>query len=647
MGNRSLYLNTTSVEEAWHRYEEALSAKIERQTEDIQVENSLGRITAGAVYARCCSPLYNSAAMDGIAVIAENTRGASERRPKSLYAGKDYITVDTGDPIKPPYDAVIMAEELLVAEDAEQSQESQETVQILASVPAWNHVRPIGEDIVEGELLLFARHTIRPVDIGAMLSGGIVKVSVLKRPRVGIIPTGTEMIEPGEVPKEGNIIDSNTRMFTAMVQEYGGIPKRYAIVGDDLARIRQAVQKAVRENELVLVSAGSSAGTEDYTVQVLRELGKVIVHGVAMKPGKPVILAMVQDKPVIGLPGYPVSAYLAFENFVRPVLGLFTGVQQKTGNGVEAVLSKRLVSSLKHREYVRVKVGKVGGNYVAAPLARGAGAAMSLVRGDGFCVIEKNQEGYEAGERVRVELYKGREEIEHTTVAIGSHDLILDVISDLMPLLHPGHFLSSTHVGSLGGLMALRRGEAHLAPTHLLDEETGTYNISYIRKLFPDREMALIKGVTRIQGIMVKKGNPLQIKGIEDLSRCRYVNRQRGAGTRVLLDYLLKKAGIDPDTIQGYDTEAATHMAAAARVKEGGVDAGMGIQSAANAMQLDFIEVGEEEYDFVLEKKSLANPEIQWFLEILKSPQFKGRVSALGGYGFRDIGKIIMVPTVK
>lgn len=639
MEERNLYLKTTSVEEAQCKYIAALSGKIKKQAEEIQVEDSLGRITANAVYAKYCSPLYNSAAMDGIAVAAENTRGASERQPQILYAGKDYITVDTGDPVKPPFDAVIMAENILEARELREPLETEQAVEIIASVPAWNNIRPIGEDIVEGEMLLFGQHKIRPIDIGALLSGGIDKVSVFRKPKVGIIPTGTELIEPGIEPEDGDIIDSNTRMFAAMVQEYGGVPRRYPIVMDDFESIRKAVTRAVQENELVLVSAGSSAGTQDYTVHVLRELGEVMIHGVAMKPGKPVILSIVKDKPVIGLPGYPVSAYLAFENFVKPLLSLFTGEQYKTGNAVEAVLSKRLVSSLKHREYVRVKVGKVGNTYVAAPLARGAGAAMSLVRGDGFCVIEKNLEGYEAGERVRVELYKDMEEIEHTTVAIGSHDLILDIISDLMPFLHPGHFLSGTHVGSMGGLMALRRGEAHLAPSHLLDEETGDYNISYVKKIFPDREMALIKGVTRTQGIMVKKGNPLNIQGVEDLVRCRYVNRQRGAGTRVLLDYLLKKKGIDPNTISGYDTEAATHMAVAARVKEGGVDAGMGILSAANAMHLDFIEVGEEEYDFVLEKKNVKLHEIQMFLDVLKSPQFKERISTLGGYGIRNIGK--------
>ncbi|MEG0722565.1 MAG: substrate-binding domain-containing protein, partial [Lachnospiraceae bacterium] len=376
-------------------------------------------------------------------------------------------------------------------------------------------------------------------------------------------------------------------------------------------------------------------------VHILREMGQVLIHGVAIKPGKPVILAMVHHKPVIGLPGYPVSAYIDFENFVKPVMGLYTGESHGAGNQVRAVLSKRLISSLKHKEYVRVKVGKVGDKLVASPLARGAGAAMSLVRADGFCVIEQNSEGYEAGEQVSVELYRSIEEIAHTVVAIGSHDLILDVLADMLPLQSTGVFLSSTHVGSMGGLMALQRKEAHLAPIHLLDEESGVYNETYLKQLFPNQTMVLIKGVRRIQGIMVQQGNPLNIQGIKDLPGCRYVNRQRGAGTRLLFDYQLKKMGIKPEAIDGYEKEAATHMAVAALIQGNGADAGMGIYSAAKAMGLDFIAVGEEEYDFAMEKDSLEIPEIKAFLQVLGSEAFRKRVEELKGYDCRESGRIL------
>lgn len=634
MKKRNLYLNNTPVEEALTAYMQALSGLISPKAETVPVTESLNRITTKAVYAKYCSPLYNAAAMDGIAVEAERTKGASEREPMVLKPGEGFTVVDTGDPIRTPNDAVIMAEDLMELSDG--------SVKIVEAATPWQHVRPVGEDIVAGEMLIPSRHRIRPIDIGVLLSGGITHLEVVKKPSVAIFPTGTEIVEPGEEPKDGDIIESNSRMFEAMVKEHGGNPKRFSPIADDYELLKKSISEAVDEFDCVIVNAGSSAGTEDYTVHVLRELGEVLIHGVAIKPGKPVILALVRGKPVIGLPGYPVSAYIGFENFVIPVLNQMTGWMTKKAPLVNAVISKRLVSSLKHSEYVRVKVGKVGDKLVASPLARGAGAAMSLVRADGFCIIPQNSEGVEAGEQVLVELYRNLEEIDQTVVAIGSHDLILDVISDLMPASSPGNYLSSTHVGSLGGLMALKRGEAHLAPTHLLDEDTGEYNIPILKRLF-NEPMALIKGVDRIQGIMVKKGNPLGIKGVEDLVNARYVNRQRGAGTRVLFDYKLKQAEIDPAEIRGYDREAATHMAVAAAIASDSADAGMGIQSAAQAMNLDFIEVGPEEYDFAVPVRFLELPHVQKFLEVLKSKEFAERLAELGGYSLRQTGKILYV----
>lgn len=629
---RNLYLTTIPVEEAKKIYLTALGDDIKPRSEVISVTDALGRVTAEAVYAKFSSPLYNSAAMDGIAVISSRTNWASESSPVLLTPKEDYVIVDTGDPIRKPYDAVIMAEDI---------QETPDGVLIRSSAPAWQHVRPIGEDIISGEMILTGYHRIRPIDIGVLLSGGVTKIPVFAQPRVGIIPTGSEIVEPYDDPKEGEIIESNSRMFEAMVRENGGIPKRYDIVKDDKDEIRESVLKALSENDIVIVNAGSSAGTEDYTVHILRELGEVFVHGVAMKPGKPVILGRACGKPIIGIPGYPVSAYLAMENFVYPLLASFTGQKESEGRTIEAVLSRRLVSSLKHREYVRVRVGRVGGRYVCSPLARGAGAAMSMVRADGFCIIPQEKEGYEAGETVTVNLFGTTEELDKTLVCIGSHDLLLDIISDLMSGEPGGVRLSSTHVGSLGGLMALRRGEAHLTPSHLLDEKTGVYNESYIRTLFPGEKMVLVKAVRRIQGFIVAKGNPLGITGIEDLTRVQYVNRQRGAGTRVLLDYMLSRAGIPKEAVRGYDAEAATHMAVAAQVAGGEADCGMGVYSAAHAMGLDFIPVGEEEYDFVMRKDSLEMPEVKCFLKLLGSEAFRKKLDELGGYALEDLVRIV------
>ena len=632
--NRNLYLTTIPVEEAKETYLKAIQDDILPRPEKIRVTDALGRITAEAVYARFSSPLYNSAAMDGIAVISARTGWASESSPVLLKPEQDYRVVDTGDPIRKPYDAVIMAEDL---------QETPDGILIRSSVPAWQHVRPIGEDITAGEMILTGHHRIRPIDIGVLLSGGVTEISVFRQPRVGIIPTGTEIVEPNDNPAEGDIIESNSRMFEAMILENGGIPRRYDIVRDDRCAIRESVQKALNENDIVIVNAGSSAGTEDYTVHVLRELGEVFVHGVAMKPGKPVILGRACHKPVVGIPGYPVSAYLAMETFVYPLLGALTDQKDPETSTVQAVLTRRLVSSLKHREYVRVRVGRVGGRYVCAPLARGAGAAMSMVRADGFCVIPQEKEGYEAGETVSVSLLGTAEEINHTLVCIGSHDLLLDIISDLMSGEADGVRLSSTHIGSLGGLMALRRGEAHITPSHLLDEKTGIYNESYIRSMFPGENMVLIKAVRRIQGFIVAPGNPLGISSVEDLTRVRFVNRQRGAGTRVLLDFKLSQAGIAKEDVDGYETEAATHMAVAAQVAGGEADCGMGVYSAAHAMGLDFIPAGEEEYDFVMRQESLEMPEVRCFLRLLESEAFRNKLDELGGYILESPVRIISI----
>lgn len=631
---RNLYLKTIPVEEAREKYMARIEEITEIKYENIPVVQSLGRITASAIYARYSSPLFNASAMDGIAVKAEDTAEASETNPVIL-PEDSYLVVDTGDPVHFPWDAVIMAEDIV---------ETEEGVKIIASAAPWQHIRPVGEDIVAGEMILPGSHRIRAIDIGVLLSAGITRIDVVRRPEVAIFPTGTEIIEPEQDPEDGDIIESNSRMFENMVTDAGGIGHRFPPIPDDYEQIKSKISDAADSFDMVIVNAGSSAGTEDYTVHVLEELGEVIVHGVSIKPGKPVILAVVRGKPVIGLPGYPVSAYIGFENFVVPVLQMMGKRREKSMENLEAHISRRLVSSLKHKEYVRVKVGKVDDKFVASPLARGAGAAMSLVRADGFCVIEQNSEGVEAGEKVQIELYRSRDEIENTIVVIGSHDLILDVMADMLAENYNNVFVSSTHVGSMGGLMALKRGEAHMAPVHLLDENTGEYNTTYIRKMFKE-PMALIKGVHRVQGIMVKKGNPLGINSLEDIAdgNVRYVNRQRGAGTRVLLDYKLKCLKLKPEQINGYDREMATHMAVAAAVASDGADAGMGVLSAARSMGLYFIPVGGEEYDFAIPRRYLSLPQIKAFLEVLISDEFSKRLEELGGYSTEDAGRIIVI----
>ncbi len=632
MAERNLYLKAVSPEEASEKYGRILeeAGYFTETAERISTYDAAGRIIFSSVYANCCSPLYNSAAMDGIAVTASETEGAREERPLALQKGH-YMQVDTGDPVTAPFDAVIMAEDINELEDG--------SVEIYASVPVWQHVRPVGEDIAAGEMVLPKGHRVRAVDIGALLASGHPEVDVVKRRSVGILPTGTEIVPSGTETKTGDIIDSNTGMVAGLVGEAGGLARRYGIVQDDRKMLRERIAATLRENDLVVVIAGSSAGREDYTASVLGEMGEVVVHGVSVKPGKPVILAVAEGKPVIGLPGYPVSAYLAFRMFVEPLISSRETGEEKT----EAVLSKRIVSSLQYREFVRMRAGTVGGRVIASPMQRGAGALMSLVRADGYCIIPQKSEGFEAGETVELHLLRPRSEIEKTLISVGSHDMIMDEIGEILSRKFPGLSLSSAHVGSMAGLLALKRGETTVAPTHLLDGKTGVYNVAVLKELFPEGGVVLVKGVERIQGIMVKKGNPLGINGVESLRGKRYVNRQKGAGTRVLLDYLLKEKGISPKELVGYEREAATHMAVAAAVDRGDVDAGMGIRAAADAMGLDFIQVRPEEYDFALREKDLEDPKVKAFLAVLTSAEFLARLDAMGGYACPKTGTVIRI----
>jgi len=409
MTNRNLRLDNDPVEEALAKYLSALTKAAKPEAaqcftpkfDEVPTEESLGRVTSKAVYARFNSPHYNGAAMDGIAVKASSTTGASESSPVTLKPGKDFIPVNTGNPVNEPYDAVIMAEDLIHV-DGEQS------VKITQSASVMQHIRPVGENFRAGDMLIAEKHKIRPIDIGVLVSGGIDRVQVYARPKVAIFPTGSEIIDlsqlnKNETPKEGAIIESNSRMYEAQVRQAGGEPFRFAPVPDDYELLKNAIRQAAQDYDVVIINAGSSAGTEDYTVNALRGIGEVIVHGVAMKPGKPVILAIVNNKPVIGTPGYPVSAYISFETFIIPVLSILTGCEIKPRQKINAVLSKQISSSVDRREYVRVKLENANGKLTAFPLARHSGVAMSLVQADGFCVIDQGCAGYDEGEIVVIE----------------------------------------------------------------------------------------------------------------------------------------------------------------------------------------------------------------------------------------------------
>ena len=627
MGN--IYLENADITEAVGKYLEIIDEAMSLVgTESIPVQESLGRVLSQPAFAKTSSPNYNSAAMDGIAVISESTKGASENNPLTLTAVRDFQEINTGYPINEPYDAVIMIEDIVYPGGDKSKALIKEAVSI------WQHVRAIGEDIVAGEMLLPQHHQMRPMDIGAALAAGLDKIKVYEKVRVGIMPTGNEIIEPGR-PLEGTeIYDSNSYTFKAICQEMGALAERIPPIADDPESLKEGLLELLDKNHIVLVNAGSSAGSKDFTASLIREMGQVFYHGLSIKPGKPTVLGMIKGKPVIGIPGFPGSAFLVFEEIVAPVIRKLQRLARSPSVYTEATLSRRIVSSLKYREYIRVKLGRVEEKLIATPLPRGAGMTTTLVRADGLLVIPKNSEGLEAGEKVEVVMTKDMNAIDKTLVSIGSHDMVMDFIGSLMEAGPEGIHMSSAHVGSMGGIMALKKGEAHIAPIHLLDEETGVYNQSYVKQYLGD-DFTIIKGINREQGLMVLPGNPKGINSLKDIAdkNLTFVNRQRGSGTRMLADYLLKKEGLSEGDIKGYDREMTTHMAVAAAVKGGTADAGLGAYSAAKAMGLDFLFIANEEYDFAVAKKDLENPLVIEFKRVLGTTEFKDILRQLGGYG--------------
>ena len=625
------YLTNLPLEQAEERYPAWLAGGgFQPKTETVPAAQSAGRVTARAVYAALCAPHYPACAMDGIAVAAADTFGATETTPVAL-APTQFTVVDTGDPLPEGKDAVVMIEDVLW--------EGEKAVLHEAAAP-WQHIRQIGEDVCAGEMLLPAHTTITPAAIGAMIAGGVLEVEVFTRPVVGIIPTGDEVVPPTDHPQPGDVLEFNSSIFSAMIGEWGGTAKTYPIVKDNKADLTDALTRAAEECNLVILNAGSSAGREDYSAAVIGTVGEVLCHGLAIRPGKPAILGRSGPVPVLGVPGYPVSGILVLEHLLRPLIEHWTGKKAPAREQAEAVLARRVVSGLKYREFVRVRLGQVGDQLVASPLARGAGVVSSFLKADGILDIPQGKEGLEAGERVTVSLLRPREELEHTLVMMGSHDPLLDEVADLLHQTHPHLYMSSTHVGSMGGIMALRRGEAHGAGCHLLDEADGSYNTSYLEKYFPHGGVYQVECVGRTQGLMVAKGNPLGIKGFGDIANLRYVNRQKGSGTRILADYLCRKEGIDPAAVYGYDREELTHTSVAAQIASGTADAGMGILSAARLYDLDFLPVCVEQYDLLIPDYAWGTPAVEALLEVLQSPAFRERLEQLGGYAIDQPGRV-------
>ncbi len=635
--NRSPFIRDVPAQTAltaWYEACEKAGCPARVDVVRLGLADAVGRVTAAPVFAKRSSPSFDAASMDGIAVRAVDTIGATETTPVVIAAGA-YEVVDTGDPLPERFDSVVMREHVRYVGDG---------VELRAAAVPYQYVRSIGEDISATELLLPEGHRLRAVDVAACGAAGLTELIVRRQPVVAILPTGDEIRPIGDDITVGELHDTNSLMIAAQAGEIGCRAVVLKIERDDAERIARAVLNAISNCDLFIVVAGSSAGRDDYTASVIEKLGVLAVHGVAVRPGHPVVLGAIEATPVLGAPGYPVSAALTFEIFAAPLLARLEGTVERRRPVVRATLARKLVSPMGMDDWVRVRLGRVGSRLVATPLPRGAGVLTSLVRADGLLLIPAGLEGHHADEEVEIRLLRGEDEIEHTIVVIGSHDMVLDLAASMLRRSDPGVTLASSNVGSLGGIAALRDGLCHLAGSHLLDPESGEYTIPYVDRVLSGHDIAVVRLVHREQGLIVAPGNPLGLRGIVDLSRpgLRYVNRQRGSGTRVLLDFELTRLGVVASSISGYEREEYTHLAVAASVSAGRADAGLGVLAAARAFGLDFVPVTREPYDLVLDRATLEDPILLPLWELMTSSEFRAEVEGLGGYDTGEMGKRIL-----
>ena len=633
---RKYYLENIPLKEAIDKFNNSISQSgffDNIHTINIPLEESLGKITSKPIWALESSPHYDSAGMDGIAVKASTTNKASEKNPVELTENNEYIWVDTGNPLPKNKDAVIMIEHV--------NQISNDKVQIFNSIPPYENVRRIGEDIVATEMLLPKSHKIRPIDIGACASSGIEIIEILTPPKIAIFPTGSELVPYNTKPKSGQIKEFNSLIIESMIKEWGGQAYRYPPIIDEFETIKDIILKEIHKYDILIINAGSSAGSKDYTAKIVESLGKLIVHGTAIKPGHPIVLGLINKTPIIGLPGYPVSTALTCDLFIKPMIEKILKNQTNRYETIHANITRKIASSLGEDEYIRVNLGIIDKKIVATPIKKGAGIISSLVKADGIILIPRFSEGLHQGEKVQVELLKNKGIIEKNILVSGSHDIALDLISSY---LNPKAFISSSNIGSIGGLITLSRNESHIAGIHLLDEITGDYNISFAKKYLNNKEKYQIVNLAyRTQGFIVQRNNPKGIKSLQSLINkdIRFINRQKGSGTRILLDYKLKEENINPQNINGYDREEYTHLAVGAAILSKTADVGLGIYSSAVALGLDFIPLAEERYDLIIPDKIIKTDKIQSVLELLNSKDFKIQVENLGGYNIEHMGKLI------
>jgi putative molybdopterin biosynthesis protein len=649
-----------SVEEALKRLEENFKLK-PLGFEEVSIFDSLGRVLAEDVISNVDVPGFDRATMDGFAVKAKDTFGADEENPVQLKvigtidAGQkpDFVVnsgeaaeIATGAPIPQGANAVVMEE---------YCQRFNNKVNVFRSVVPNENIMAAGTDIMAGELVLREGQLISPREMGVLAALGIKNVKVYKRPLVGIISTGEELVLPGRKLDFGKIYDINSCSITGAVKECGAEPIFLGIVPDNEEEILRLINSSIKKVDVLLTSGSTSAGTGDLMYRVLDKIGKpgVIVHGLALKPGKPTIIAVVNGKLVIGLPGYPASALMIFTMVVRPILLRLAGLEETEAIKIRAKIAERIECAKGRRELIPVHLIQNNGKYYVYEVGLGSGAISSLSMADGYVDKPIELQYLERGEEVEVNLF-GTHIKPSELVIIGSHDLGIDVILQILSKRNEVKRAKVINVGSMSGFFAVKRGEADLAGVHLLDEQTGKYNIPFVERLGLQGKAYLVKGYERVQGLIVQKGNPKKIKGIEDIFRedVRFMNRNKGSGTRILLDTKLKEIAKEKGMkfeeivkkVNGYDITAKSHSSIAVAILNNRIDVGLGIETVAKIYNLGFIPLAIENYDFLIPKEKMRKKQVLRFLSALKSKEFKEIASRrLQGIRITDsTGKIIV-----
>ena len=652
---RKEFRRLVSIEEALR----VLSKRIRPKplgVEEVPLSRALGRVLAEDVAAPLDLPPFDRAAMDGYAVRAEDVEGADEWSPVTLKvigsveAGEsadfwvskgEAVEVATGAAMPPGADAVVMVEHTIRQNGG---------IRVLRSVPKGANVYFTGSDVSLGETLLFRGTVLGPAEIGVLASLGLAKVKVFKRPKVAIVSIGNELVEPGAELPPYKVYDTNTYSIAAAVSEIGCEPQILDVLPDDINTIREIISQAAANFDVVITSGGTSAGRGDYVYRVLEEIGEVLVHGLKIKPGKPTVLAVVEDKPVIGLPGYPLSAIMAFQLVARPLLEAYSGIKAASPREVTAKLTTRLIPERGRVNLIPVCLRRKRRSLLAHPLRVRSGAIEALLLADAFLVTRENEHYISEGESRKVRLLRPLSEIPDVT-GIGSHCMALELA--LRHLRSLGYKTRYIVQGSTSAFISVREGAADFGGVHLLDPETGEYNTPYLTLFNVKHRAVLVRGYLREQGFIVKPNNPLGIRDFKDIVEkgVRFINRVRGSGTRALVDLMLQRAaaelGISPSEaakrIPGFNVEAKSHTAVAAAIRAGRADVGVGIRAAAEAYGLSFIPIGWERYDLLVEKDSLNSTYISDLIKYIASDEFKEAVeSRLPGYKIpNDIGETV------